>query len=87
MQKVHSHPASMAMGSPPGGQVGDRALRVLIVDDHPAVRSGLLQLLEEQPELLVVDAVVGGGGDVFGRARTDRRRGGRLSVGGAVACG
>jgi DNA-binding NarL/FixJ family response regulator len=31
-----------------------RALRLLVVDDHPAVRSGLLQLLEDQPGFKVV---------------------------------
>ena len=37
--------------------VRDRELRVMVVDDHPAVRVGVLQLLEEQPDLCVVDAV------------------------------
>ncbi len=32
-------------------------LRVLVVDDHPAVRLGLLHLLEDQPDLVIVDAV------------------------------
>jgi DNA-binding NarL/FixJ family response regulator len=31
-------------------------LRVLVVDDHPAVRLGLLQLLADQPDLMIVDA-------------------------------
>jgi DNA-binding NarL/FixJ family response regulator len=31
-------------------------LRVLVVDDHPAVRLGLLQLLDDQPDFDVVDA-------------------------------
>jgi DNA-binding NarL/FixJ family response regulator len=57
MLTVHSHPDSMPTGSPPGGEAGDRALRVLVVDDHPAVRAGVMQLLEQQPELAVVDAV------------------------------
>jgi DNA-binding NarL/FixJ family response regulator len=35
----------------------DPRLKVLVVDDHPAVRIGLLQLLDEQPDLAVVDAV------------------------------
>jgi DNA-binding NarL/FixJ family response regulator len=34
-----------------------RELRVLVVDDHPAVRTGVVQLLEEQPGLVVTDAV------------------------------
>jgi DNA-binding NarL/FixJ family response regulator len=32
-------------------------LRVLVVDDHPAVRIGLRELFEDQPDFLVVDAV------------------------------
>jgi DNA-binding NarL/FixJ family response regulator len=31
-------------------------LRLLVVDDHPAVRLGLLQLLDDQPDFVVVDA-------------------------------
>ena len=31
-------------------------LRVLVVDDHPAVRLGVLQLLDDQPDFTVVDA-------------------------------
>ena len=34
---------------------GPTRLRVLVVDDHPAVRLGLLQLLEDQPDFDVVD--------------------------------
>ena len=45
------------MGAPLGGVVGDRELRVVVVDDHAAVRAGVLQLLQEQPDLCVVDAV------------------------------
>ncbi len=30
-----------------------RQIRILVVDDHPAVRSGLVQLLEQQPDLSV----------------------------------
>ena len=33
---------------------GDRAVRVLVVDDHPAVRLGLEQLLDDQPGFIVV---------------------------------
>ena len=32
-------------------------LRLLVVDDHPAVRLGLLQLLDDQPDFVVVEAV------------------------------
>ncbi len=31
-------------------------LRLLVVDDHPAVRLGLLQLLDDQPDFVVVEA-------------------------------
>ena len=34
-----------------------RALRVLVVDDHSAVRTGVAQLLAEQPDLVIADAV------------------------------
>jgi DNA-binding NarL/FixJ family response regulator len=47
----------MATGASLGGEAGDRELRVLVVDDHPAVRTGVMQLLEEQLDLHVVDAV------------------------------
>lgn len=36
---------------------GEAELDVLVVDDHPAVRTGVLQLLAEQPDLRVIDAV------------------------------
>jgi DNA-binding NarL/FixJ family response regulator len=44
-------------GSPLGGEAGDREMRVLVVDDHPAVRIGVMQLLQEQRDLCVVAAV------------------------------
>jgi DNA-binding NarL/FixJ family response regulator len=31
-------------------------LRVLVVDDHPAIRLGLSQLLDDQPDIVVVEA-------------------------------
>jgi DNA-binding NarL/FixJ family response regulator len=57
MLTVHSHTASIPTDSSLGGQAGDRELLVLVVDDHPAVRTGLLQLLDERAGLSVVDAV------------------------------
>ena len=78
MRTVHSHPESMPMGSPLGGQAADRELRVLVVDDHPAVRLGLLQLLDDQPDRRGRCRRVRRGGEVAGRARADRRRGRRL---------
>ena len=35
----------------------DCPLRVLVVDDHPAVRMGLRELFEDQPDFVVVAAV------------------------------
>ena len=35
----------------------DSPLRVLVVDDHPAVRMGLRELFEDQPDFVVVAAV------------------------------
>ena len=32
-------------------------IRVLVVDDHPVVRQGIVSVLEDQPELEVVDAL------------------------------
>jgi DNA-binding NarL/FixJ family response regulator len=57
MLTAHSQPDPLTTGAPLGGEGGDRELRVLVVDDHPAVRAGVLQLLDEQPDLCVVDAV------------------------------
>jgi DNA-binding NarL/FixJ family response regulator len=34
--------------------------RLLVVDDHPAVRRGLRELLEDQPDFGVIDAVASG---------------------------
>ncbi len=56
-------------------------LRVLVVDDHPAVRLGLLQLLDDQPDLLDRRRRrIRRGGQVDRRARADRCRGRRLSA-------
>ena len=35
----------------------DAPVRVLVVDDHPAVRMGLRELFEDQPDFVVVAAV------------------------------
>jgi DNA-binding NarL/FixJ family response regulator len=43
---------------PASAALEERApLRVLVVDDHPAVRTGLAQLLADQPDLVIADAV------------------------------
>lgn len=57
MSTVQSHTDSTAQGAALEGETRDRELRVLVVDDHPAVRAGVMLLLEEQPDLSVVDAV------------------------------
>jgi DNA-binding NarL/FixJ family response regulator len=56
MVTVQEHPKRITAPhavQPNGGPV---RLRVLVVDDHPAIRLGLLQLLEDQPDFDVVDA-------------------------------
>ncbi|MEJ5913102.1 response regulator transcription factor [Pseudokineococcus sp. 1T1Z-3] len=52
----------MSDGAAPG-----TALRVVVVDDHPVVRAGLVALLEGEPDLQVV-AVAADGGDVVALA-------------------
>ena len=51
------HPDDATADEPRCQESVDHELRVLVMIDHPAVRTGLLQLLEEQPDLTVVDAV------------------------------
>ncbi len=46
-------------------------LRVLVVDDHPVVRSGLVALIDAQPDLTVV-AVAGGGDQAVHEATLHR---------------
>lgn len=54
MPAIRDHPAHAGAPSVRGA---DAVLRVLVVDDHPAVRRGLHELLEDQPDLRVLDAV------------------------------
>ena len=46
-------------------------MNVLIVDDHPIFREGLIKLIETRPELQVVGAASG-----IGRGLTQRRHAG-----------
>jgi two-component system NarL family response regulator len=49
----------MSNGAVPadGAEQEPAPLRVLVVDDHPAVRTGVAQLLAEQPDLTITHAV------------------------------
>ena len=49
----HAHVDSAAIAP----EASDSPLRVLVVDDHPAVRMGLRELFEDQPDFVVVAAV------------------------------
>ncbi len=56
MITVHDRPARITA---PGLLASDgdaTRLRLMVVDDHPAVRLGVLQLLDDQPDFVVVDA-------------------------------
>ena len=44
-------------------------LRVMIADDHPVVRRGLRQIIEESPDMVVVDEAEDGS-DALAKART-----------------
>lgn len=46
---------------------GGRAIRVLVADDHPILRQGLIALLEAEPDILLV-AEAGHGEEAVGRA-------------------
>jgi DNA-binding NarL/FixJ family response regulator len=50
---------------------GDQPLRVLVVDDHPVVRSGLVALIDAQPDLTVVDEASDGRGAVDASLRSN----------------
>jgi two-component system, NarL family, response regulator DevR len=57
MLTVHEYPDRTTATFPPPSDPGLPELRLLVVDDHPAVRMGLAQLLGDQPDFVVVDAV------------------------------
>ena len=44
-------------------------LRIMIADDHPVVRRGLKQIIEESPDMMVVDEAEDGS-DALAKART-----------------
>jgi DNA-binding NarL/FixJ family response regulator len=54
MPAIRDHPVHAGARSARGA---DAVLRVLVVDDHPAVRRGLHELLQDQPDFHVLDAV------------------------------
>jgi DNA-binding NarL/FixJ family response regulator len=56
MTTVHDH-KTRAERAPHPRNAPRAPLRVLVVDDHPAVRRGLRELLEDQPDFRVLDAV------------------------------
>lgn len=56
MTTVQEHPRRATAPHALRSSGDPRRLRVLVVDDHPAVRLGLLQLLDDQPDFDVVDA-------------------------------
>jgi DNA-binding NarL/FixJ family response regulator len=56
MISVQQHTERATAPYPLGSSDDATRLRVLVVDDHPAVRLGLLHLLDDQPDFDVVDA-------------------------------
>jgi DNA-binding NarL/FixJ family response regulator len=54
-QLLHSTLTPVAAPSP----AGQRQTRVLLVDDHPAVRVGVRLLIDEQPDMIVIDTAAG----------------------------
>ena len=56
--KTVVHPSARQQpGAKPGPEPPPALIRVLVVDDHPAVRIGLRKLLEAEGTFLIVDAV------------------------------
>jgi DNA-binding NarL/FixJ family response regulator len=60
-------------------------IRLMVVDDHPAVRRGLRELLEDQPDFLVV-ATVSSAEDAMSLAER-KRLDVAVSSSGATGCG
>jgi DNA-binding NarL/FixJ family response regulator len=56
MLTVQSKFDSVVTSAPQDFEAEGCELRVLVVDDHPAVRTGVVRLLEEQPDLRVRDS-------------------------------
>ena len=75
-------------GGDDGGALATVApIRLLVVDDHPAVRRGLSELLEDQPDFRVI-AAVGTAEDAMAVAEREVvRRGRRRLSAAAVATG
>lgn len=48
MTATQSHPTRSTGATADGGRI-----RVLVVDDHPAVRHGVMKLIEQQPDMVV----------------------------------
>jgi DNA-binding NarL/FixJ family response regulator len=54
MPAIREHPSPSDNARP---ATAHAVLRVLVVDDHPAVRRGVRELLDDQPDFAVLDAV------------------------------
>jgi DNA-binding NarL/FixJ family response regulator len=57
MVTIHEHGDRLQTIEATRSEVAYSALRLLIVDDHPAVRAGLRGLLSKQTDFVVVDAI------------------------------
>ena len=67
MITANPHPTEST--TDPGAGRRDQ-IRVLVVDDHPAVRHGVVRLIEQQPDM-VVCATAGNADDALGGAAAD----------------